>query len=254
MIYTAVIIDDEAMGRLVLREKIKSHLSSVEIIGEASDGENGLALITRLKPDLVFLDIELPDMNGFELLDQLEYKDFNLIFITAYDYYAIKAFKYGAIDYLLKPIDITELVLLIDKLDKNQNQKNIEQRKVDFSLVGQYVQLLKKQTSKVAVPDSNGITFIEIDDIIYLNSDSNYTIITTTTGKPIVSSRTLKDFEGMLSDWGFFRCHLSYLVHIKYIRKYIRGDGGQVEMMNGQRIEVSRRRKDELLLLLKNMI
>ena len=148
MIYTAVIIDDEAMGRLVLREKIKSHLSSVEIIGEASDGENGLALITRLKPDLVFLDIELPDMNGFELLDQLEYKDFNLIFITAYDYYAIKAFKYGAIDYLLKPIDITELVLLIDKLDKNQNQKNIEQRKVDFSLVGQYVQLLKKQTSK----------------------------------------------------------------------------------------------------------
>jgi two-component system LytT family response regulator len=189
MSYTAVIIDDEWMGRTVLREKIKSHLPMVQIVGEAENGGEGKKMIDSLQPAIVFLDIEMPDMTGFEMIDQLDFKDFSLIFTTAYDQYAIKAFKYGAIDYLLKPIDIVELVTLFNKVKVESSQTKFLWKSHDLTLISEYLKVLNRKTSKIAVPDMSGITFVDLDDMVYLKADNNYTIITRKADKAIVSSK-----------------------------------------------------------------
>lgn len=240
---TAIIIDDEARGRLALRQKLTSYCPNVNILAEATDGIEALAVIEKLHPQLIFLDIEMPKMNGFEMLNNIQEKKFQIIFTTAYDQYAIKAIKYAAFDYLLKPVDIEELKTAVSRADSSENQ----QTKKQIELLQQNMQHPKKQLNKLAIPTSEGLLFFDINDIIHLEANSNYTFIHFS-GKPkITASKTLKEFEEILPESIFFRTHHSHLINLNYIKKYIKGDGGQIEMQNGTYIDVSRRKKEEFL-------
>lgn len=240
---TAVIIDDEAKGRLALREKIAAYCPQVKIIAEAGNGQEALLLIQHHKPQLIFLDIEMPRMNGFEMLNELPEKDFHVIFTTAYDQYAIKAIKYSAFDYLLKPVDIDELKFAVDKLEEKENG----QTKKQVELLQQNIQHPKKQFHKLAIPTLEGLLFYEIKDIIHLEANSNYTNIYLTDKSKITASKTLKEFEELLPEDIFFRVHHSHLINLHYIKRYIKGDGGQIELQNGIFVDVARRKKDEFL-------
>ncbi|MBC7875046.1 MAG: response regulator transcription factor [Ferruginibacter sp.] len=240
---TAIIIDDEQKGRVALKQKLLDYCPDVELIGEAENGEEGLKLIEKCKPNIIFLDIEMPRMNGFEMLNELPEKKFHIIFTTAYDQYAIKAIKYAAFDYLLKPVDIEDLKTAIARVinsEKNQTQKQVE-------LLRQNMQHPKKQLNKLAIPTLEGLLFFDINEIIHLEAQSNYTYIYFS-GKPkITASKTLKDFEELLPPDIFFRTHHSHLINLNYIKRYIKGDGGQIELQNGSYIDVSRRKKEEFL-------
>jgi two-component system, LytTR family, response regulator len=240
---TAIIIDDEAKGRLALREKISGYCPQIKILAEAANGAEALLLIQRHQPQLIFLDIEMPRMTGFEMLNELAEKNFHIIFTTAYDQYAIKAIKYAAFDYLLKPIDIEELKLAVEKIDTTQNN----QTKKQVELLQQNMQQPKRQLNKLAIPTLEGLLFYDINDIIHLEANSNYTNIHFANQTKIVASKTLKDFEELLPGDIFFRTHHSHLINLNFIKRYIKGDGGQIELQNGTYVDVARRKKDEFL-------
>ena len=240
---TAIIIDDEAKGRLALREKLLSYCPQVKVVAEAANGQEALLLIQHHKPLLIFLDIEMPKMNGFEMLNELPEKDFHIIFTTAYDQYAIKAIKYAAFDYLLKPIDIEELQEAISNIETKENNETKKQ----VELLQQNMQHPKKQLNKLAIPTLEGLLFFDINDIIHLEANSNYTNIYFTNKTKITASKTLKEFEELLPEDIFFRTHHSHLINLNYIKRYIKGDGGQIELQNGSYVDVARRKKEEFL-------
>ncbi len=240
---TALIIDDEAKGRLALREKLLAYCPQIKVLAEATNGQEALLLIQHHKPQLIFLDIEMPRMNGFEMLNALPEKNFHIIFTTAYDQYAIKAIKYAAFDYLLKPIDIEELKTAIEKIDTTQNN----QTKKQVELLRQNMQHPKKQLNKLAIPTLEGLLFFDINDIVHLEANSNYTNIYLSNKTKITASKTLKDFEELLPEDIFFRTHHSHLINLNYIKRYIKGDGGQIELQNGTYVDVARRKKEEFL-------
>lgn len=240
---TAIIIDDEAKGRLALREKLSAYCSQVQVVAEASNGQEALLLIQHHKPQLVFLDIEMPRMNGFDMLKALPEKNFQVIFTTAYDQYAIKAIKYAAFDYLLKPIDIEELKQAVEKIE----QKKEHQTQSQAELLQQNIQHPKKQLNKLAIPTLDGLLFFDINDIVHLEANSNYTFIYFMGRPKITASKTLKEFEDILPESIFFRTHHSHLINLHYIQRYIKGDGGQIELQNGNMVDVSRRKKEAFL-------
>ncbi len=240
---TAIIIDDEAKGRLALRQKLQSYCPDVTILAEAADGIEALSAIEKHHPQLIFLDIEMPKMNGFEMLNTIKEKNFHIIFTTAYDQYAIKAIKYAAFDYLLKPIDIEELKTAVERIDGSES----DQTKRQIELLQQNIQHPKKQLNKLAIPTLEGLLFFDINDIIQLEANSNYTNIIFTNKSKIIASKTLKEFEELLPTDIFFRTHHSHLINLNYIKRYIKGDGGQIELQNGNYVDVSRRKKEEFL-------
>jgi two-component system LytT family response regulator len=239
----AIIIDDETKGRLALREKLAAYCPQIKILAEATNGQEAIMLIQHHKPQLIFLDIEMPRMNGFEMLNELPEKNFHIIFTTAYDQYAIKAIKYAAFDYLLKPIDIEELRMAVSKIDIQENN----QTKKQVELLSQNMQQTKRQLSKLAIPTLDGLLFYNINDIIHLEANSNYTNIYLTNKIKITASKTLKEFEELLPDNIFFRTHHSHLINLNFIKRYIKGDGGQIELQNGSYVDVARRKKEEFL-------
>lgn len=240
---TAIIIDDEAKGRLALQKKLQTYCPNVLVLGEASDGVEALAAIRKHNPQLIFLDIEMPRMNGFEMLNELPEKNFRIIFTTAYDQYAIKAIKYAAFDYLLKPIDIEELKTAIT----NAEQKQYNQTQKQVELLQQNIQHPKRLLNKLAIPTLDGLLFFDITDIIHLEAQSNYTLLYLSGRPKITASKTLKDFEELLPADIFFRTHHSHIINLNYIKRYIKGDGGQIELQNGMYVDVSRRKKDDFL-------
>ena len=246
----AIIIDDEAKGRLALRQKLKDYCPQINVIAEADNGQEGILLIEHHKPDIIFLDIEMPRMNGFDMLKEIKEKNFHVIFTTAYDQYAIKAIKYAAFDYLLKPIDIEELKATVEKVEQAiqhvETEKNSQVKK-QVELIQQNIEHPKKQFHKLAIPTSEGLMFYDINDIIHLEANSNYTNIYFSNKTKILASKTLKDFEELLPEDVFFRTHHSHLINLNYIKRYIKGDGGQIELQNGNYVDVSRRKKDEFL-------
>lgn len=240
---SAIIIDDETKGRAALKAKIQAYCPQIKIIAEASTGQDALLLIDQHKPQLLFLDIEMPRMNGFEMLNAIKEKNFYIIFTTAYDQYAIKAIKYSAFDYLLKPIDIEELKMAVSHIElkeTNQTKKQVE-------LLALNMQHPKTQLNKLAIPTLDGLLFFDINDIIHLEANSNYTLIHFSGIPKITASKTLKEFEDILPENIFFRAHHSHLINLNYIKRYIKGDGGQIEMQNGNYVDVSRRKKEEFL-------
>ena len=238
----AVLIDDDQSNLSGLSEKLHKHCPQVEVAALCDSAKAGIIAIESVRPDLVFLDIEMPVMNGFMMLQQLNFKNFELIFVTAYDSYAIKAIRFSALDYFVKPVEIGELKAAVSKAEVNR-MKHTADSQID--LLMEYLQ--RKHPNRIPIPSSDGLEFLNLDEIIYLEANNNYTTIYILSGQKFLVSRTLKDFEDLLPSDVFIRIHHSNIINKTLIEKYIRGDGGQVVMRNGIVLDVSKRKKTEFL-------
>lgn len=242
-----ILIDDESNCVKMLEWELNNNCPEVEIIATCETGKDGLKAIKELKPDLVFLDVEMPYMNGFEMLDLVPEVNFEVVFTTAYDEYAVKAFKISAIDYLLKPIDGEELKIAVEKvLEKKRLNTKVDSRHLEV-LMGQVNGNKKNGVKNIALPTYEGYVFIKINQILYCQSDNNYTRVFLETGKPLLISRTLKEVGEMLTGFQFYRVHNSFIVNLNEISNYIKSDGGYLIMSNGDQVKVSRTKKEELL-------
>lgn len=221
----------------------------IELCGSFQTTEDGYAAIKQLKPQLVFLDVEIGDKTGFDLLKQFPSINFEVIFTTGYDKYAVEAFKFSAIDYLLKPVDEDDLNNAINKL---QEKISIQETAKKFETLFYNLHAGNHASKKICVPVVNGIEFIAVNEIIRCESLVNYTTIFLKDKQKLTVSKTLKEFEELLTDYNFFRIHKSHLINLDYIKSYHKGTGGSVIMSDGSEVEVSIRRKDDFLKRLAN--
>lgn len=242
----ALLVDDEYSSLQNLQQKLSEFCPDVTVVAAAQKPEEAVLLIRQHKPDVIFLDIEMPRMNGFRLLDEIGEYDFSIIFTTAYNHYAVDAIRISAFDYLMKPIAIRELQQAVERLLKQR--QSYTRDKLD--ILKNSLQSSKSQEEKIAIPTSEGLEFLPIKNILHIESSSNYSKIFFTEGKTLLVTRLLKDFEDMLQPYNFYRVHNSHLINLNYIKKYIRGEGGQVVMQNGDVIDVARRKKEEFLKLI----
>jgi two-component system LytT family response regulator len=246
-----IIIDDEHFCIEVMEELIKEHCPLLQIAGTARSGEEGIEMIKKHEPDLVFLDIEMPRMGGFDMLEKLLPFHFDVIFTTAYDNYAIRAFKYSAMDYLLKPIDAGDLKQAVEKY---LHAKPVVNYTEQFNLLKENIrQIDPAHIRRIAIATNEGLIMQPINDILYCEASSSYTIIHLMNKSKIVSAKTLKEYEEMLEPHSFYRVHHSHLVNMNFVEKYIRGDGGYIIMSDGTEIGVSRSKKDAFVNKLQNM-
>jgi two-component system LytT family response regulator len=240
---TATIVDDEPYSCESLVTLLERYCPEVKVLDICYSAASALKSIKEQKPQLLFLDIEMPHMNGFEMLEKLPEIDFELIFTTSYDQYAIKAIRFSALDYLLKPIDQDDLRKAVQKVANNSDHDSDQQIKI-------LLQKLNHPTiavNKIAIPTMEGLQMILVESIISCAADRNYAVIMLKNGQKITASRTLKELEEMLEDYSFTRVHHSYLVNLNEVDKYIKGEGGYLLMSNGTNIDVSRSRKEFLL-------
>lgn len=247
------IIDDEENSRDTLKGKLDLFCPEVEIAGEAGTVSDGITLITETKPDALFLDIKLAGESGFDILDEVARNpDLNpeIVFITAHDEYAIKAIKFSALDYLLKPIDPEELVKAIRKIE---DQKGIPRHAANLNVLVENIRQASDSPKKIVVPTSDGMHVIKLSDIIRLESSSNYTTFFLNNEKSLLASKTLKEFDNMLSGYNFSRIHKSHLVNMNYLKRYVQTDGGYLILEDGSKIPVANRKKEHLLSLLKSL-
>ena len=245
----ALIIDDESACTESLTLELGMYCPQVKVLACCHSAAEGLSAIIKHKPDLVFLDIEMPRMNGFELLNQLQQINFEIIFVTAYDQFAMKAFKFSAVDYLLKPIVYEDLIAAVNKVE----QRIIKSLGTDhLEAVLANINFLHNNLSTIAIPSLEGLEFVQVDDINYCEAQVNYTCIHMTDGGSLLLSKTLKNVESMLENHHFIRIHQSYLINITHIKKYIRGQGGYVIMRNGANLPVSRNKKEDFIKKISN--
>src|SRR5436190_1171499 len=240
----AVIIDDEPKNVRVLKNMLNEFCPEVSLLGEANDSNEGKELIQRKKPELVFLDIEMPYGNGFDLLNALMPIDFEVIFVTAFDKYMLQALKYSALDYLLKPVNIAELKAAVKHAETRIKKNSINQQ---LTVLLENFKKHEPGLKKIAIPTADGFDFILIEDIVRCEAQGPYTRIFTKDSKKILVSKPLKEYESLLPDNIFLRIHNSHLVNLNFIKKYNRGRGGYIEMDDGTTLEVATRRKDEFL-------
>lgn len=237
-----LIVDDEKANRENLTGLLHRYCPQIQLIGEASTNEEALNQINKLHPDLVFLDVRMPGGDIFTMLEKLENIRFGIIFVTAYDEYAFKAFQFNALDYLLKPVDIHKLIDSVEKAARSINLQEENERLKN--LVDN--QKRHEQDKRLALPQDDKIDFIPIHQIIRCQAESNYTRFILENHKEILVSRTLKDFEAALESCGFIRTHQSHLVNINHIQSYVKRDGGYLKMSDGSSVPISRSRKEEL--------
>jgi two-component system, LytTR family, response regulator len=242
---SAVLIDDEPKNNAILEKMLVEFCPEVTVAGKADNSRDGTELIRKIKPDLVFLDIEMPYGNAFDLLDRLKPFSFDVIFVTAFDNYSLKAFKYSALDYLLKPVDIEELKAAVERVVEKRKSQHVDIRQIELLLNN--LKNPRNNIEKIALPSSQGLIFHDIQDIVRCEAQRGYTYIYLRSGQKIVSSRNIKEFEDLLPESLFFRIHNSHLVNLNFISKYLKGRGGNIEMTDGTVLEVATRRKDELL-------
>lgn len=243
----AIIIEDETRSALMLKQMLAAWCPGVQVAGLAEDIEEGYQLIKSAKPDLVFLDIELPSGSGFDLLAKYSTAPFQIIFTTAYNHYALKALKSGALDYLLKPIDKDELCLAVKKAEERLQEG--EPNGFFTDLLAEIKKL--QQTHKISLPTEHGKLFINQEDIMYCRADGSYTCFYLRSGKTHLVSKNIKEFEGVLSAENFIRIHHAHIVNINFVTEYRKGRGGSVILQDGTELGVAARKKDEFLNLLK---
>jgi two-component system LytT family response regulator len=241
---TAVIIDDEKKCVSLLKHLIENHCADIKVVAEAGDALQGLGVIQMFKPDIVFLDIEMPGKSGFELLSALPEINFDIIFTTAYNQYAIKAIRFSALDYLLKPVDPDELKNAVARLYK-KHHKNEQRANID--LLVNNIRSPQPNFSRITLSTQDGLVILHVNEIVYCEASGTYTIFYLKTKEKIMVSKTLKEYEELLKDHHFFRVHNSYLINLDEVKKYIKGDGGSVIMSNGDEVFVSKRRKEDFL-------
>lgn len=240
----AIIIDDEPDAVELLQIRLNQNCSQVEVVATCTSSIKGVEAIKMHKPDIVFLDIEMPQLNGFQLLEAVEDIPFALIFVTAYDKFALKAFRYSAIDYLLKPIEISELVEAVNKVER-LNKTSKEQITHLKETIGS--QNNKTYPDKIALPYQNGVSFVPVADIIYCESDDNYTKFHLANKQNYLVTKPLKDIQETLEERGFMRVHRQYLINLNQIKKYVKGEGNYLIMSDDISIPVSRSQKDKLV-------
>jgi two-component system LytT family response regulator len=246
----ALVVDDEKKARDILTGMLNAHCPQVNVIGQADSVSVAEELIRSTKPDLVFLDIEMPFGNGFDLLDRTRDLNFDVVFTTAFDHYAVKAIKFSAFDYLLKPIDVDELKIAVDRLIQNKKDQNSFNGKIE-NLLSEIK--INGKPKRIAIPSLEGISIVNIDEIIRCEADTNYTRIYLINGEAILVSKTLKEYEDMLTEYHFIRVHHHNLINLNHVQKYIKGEGGYAIMSDGSSVEVSRRKKTEFLEKLSNI-
>lgn len=239
----AILVDDELNSLQNLQSKLEKYCPAVKVLAALQRPEEAIPFIRQQKPDVLFLDIEMPKLNGFRLIEELGDFEGEIIFITAYNHFAIDAMRISAFDYLVKPVSIADLQTAIARLQQ-QKSKHTKER---LNVLKQSIEENKSQENKIAVPTGEGLEFIVIKHIIRIESSTNYSRLYLTNRQPLLVTKLLKDFEEILTPYRFFRVHNSHLINLNYISKYIRGEGGQVVMENGDVVDVSRRKKEEFL-------
>lgn len=247
-----ILIDDEIHNLETLKWKLENYCPEVKVVEMFSDSIQALEYLKANTPDLVFLDIEMPLLNGFDILEELDEINFDIIFATAYDDFGIKAIKFSALDYLLKPIQNQEL--------QNAVRKHIDGgKKPSSSQIEELFKNIEKEKSakkpdRIGLSTKESIEFVDPEDIIVCASESNYTLIYLSDGRKKLISRTLKDFENLLMPYNFFRPHHSFLVNLNHVKEYIRADGGHLNMSNNKKIPISRSKREDLLKRLQFLI
>lgn len=239
----AIIIDDEINGAEVLQHLIQEYCPNVSVTSIETSTLKAIKLIEKQVPDVIFLDIEMPDMSGFELLEKIKHLSLHVIFTTAYNNYALRAFKYNTIDYLLKPIIASELIRAVSKLETKQNNNTTG---VTINHFLEAIRLSQNQ-QKIAISSLNEIIYIETEKITRLESDSNYTNIFLVDGKNITSSKTLKEYENLLNPNMFFRTHKAFIINLHFVEKYVKSEGGYVVMKDNAKVSVSREKRQLLM-------
>jgi two-component system LytT family response regulator len=241
-----LIIEDEPKSLAVLINQLKDYCQDVKVVGTAGSVEEGIAALEQIQPELLFLDIAMPDGDGFDVLERSRYRDFSIIFTTAFEEYAIRAFDFSAMQYLLKPISPDDLMKSVNQFLERRNRQGEEQMNV-------LKESLRLQFNRLALPTLNGIEFVKLEEIYRCEADGAYTRFFLTDKRMIVVSRSLSHFEKLLKDTLFFRVHHKHLINLRYVQRYVRGSGGYVVMESGAHIDVSVRRKDRFLKLMSKL-
>lgn len=251
---TAILIDDDANLRNGMKSFLERYAPEISIIGEADSVKTGVATMQNLQPQVVFLDIQLGDGTGFDILEQMAAKNgkssSHIVFITAHEQYAIKAFRFSALDFLLKPVDPEELQKVIEKI------KGVLASNRDYAHIDLLLENIRKKVDnfkRIALSTSDGIHLFEISDIIRCESEDNYTKFFIKNSKPVLISKTLKEYEDLLTEHGFERIHQSHLINLSYLKSYIKKDGGYVVMSDNSNLPISQRKKERLQELLKTL-
>ena len=243
----AILIDDEPESLKSLEKLLQSECPGVQIVDQCNNGKEAIMSIKNSHPDLLFLDIDMPYINGFELLEMVPDVDFEVIFTTAHDEYALKAFRISAADYLLKPIDKEQLKKAVEKV-RILREKGQSSAQIQF-LIEQLKDIENNEVKRIALPTFDGLEFIDMSDIIYCKSDGAYSYVYFRDGTNLYISKTLRYLEDALCNFHFFRIHRSYIVNLHEVKKYSKTDGGILVLSNGEKLQVSRSKKDELLKL-----
>jgi two-component system LytT family response regulator len=237
----AVIVDDELNCVEMLEWLIKTYCPVVNVVALCTSGEKGIEAILKHRPDVVFLDIEMPRMNGFDMLEKFDNLFFDVVFTTAYNKFAIKAFRYSALNYLLKPVDPEDLQGTIKKLEEKKTSVGKDQ----LNLLLENMKNLSNPVQRIALSTGDGLIFVNTADIMYCQAESNYTNVVMAKGNKVLIAKTLKDIDETLSGKDFFRVHNSYLVNINHIKKFVRGDGGYILMNDDTHITIARSKREE---------
>jgi two-component system, LytTR family, response regulator len=246
----AIIVDDEPRARETIRNIVQLYAQNVEIVDEAANISAARKAIEKHRPHLVFLDINMPGGDGFELLKVREQFDFKVIFITAFEEYAVKAFRFSALDFIVKPVDPDDLIQAIEKVEKEISKNDLNLR---IEALLSNMENIKKEVRKIVLKTSESIHLINVPDIIRLEADGNYTVFYLTGPRRIIVSHTLKDYDELLAPYGFFRPHQSFLINLKCIERFEKKDGGYLVMNDASKVPVSVRKKDTLLSLLERI-
>lgn len=244
----AIILDDEKRCIALLQQLLQNSFPEVQVVATATKPEDGIKLIRQFEPALLFTDIEMPNKNGFQVVEATQDVGYDVIFTTAYQQYAINAIRFAALDYLLKPIEAEDLAGAIGRYKSRHKH---DQQKQQFELLFSNLKNMAQPFQKISIPTTEGIIFLNTSDIICVEASGSYTRLCLKGGEVILTSKNLKEFEEMLPHQSFFRIHHSYIININEIKRYIKGDGGTVIMSTAAELPVSKRRKDEFILRLK---
>jgi len=246
----AIIVEDERRSRETLSGLLKLYCKNVNIIAEADGMQSGIEAIENNKPDVVFLDIQMPDGSGFRLLESLKDIDFDIIFTTAFDQFAIKAIKFSAIDYLLKPIFPDDLVAAVKKAEDRQDARNTRK---NVEVLLENIKKPETEAPRIVLSTSERINVVKVQDILRCESDNYYTLFFFTNGNKLLVSKTLKENEELLGEYNFIRPHKSHLINVNYIKSFNKHEGGYILMTDGSQVPVSRRKKEKIIEIINNL-
>jgi two-component system, LytTR family, response regulator len=241
----AIIIEDDENCRDTLRDLLGKHCPDIHVVKECGDVASGVTALNEAEIDILFLDIELPDGLGFDILNRVEHIRFKTIFTTAHNEYAIKAIKFSALDYLLKPILADDLKEAIARFKATQETQ--EQQRAQLKILRDHLTPRHDGQDRIALPTQDGYSFVDLRDIVWCEAQSNYTTVSLVRGAALIVSRTMKEFEELLVEHGFFRIHNSHIINLHHLKKYVKGKGGYVIMSDNKELEVAARRKEEFI-------